>query len=178
MGKSPLSRAFQLILFKHHCALEKVPRFLLLCPWQDKVVAETYSPVMITKAVKNSKEQDLLRDSHVSPWAGRTAFLELPVWWVRKTLQREPKEASSLKQKWTQNSGHSPVLYSLTSSMVQWFRAQALKLGYQSSNPRSSTYLLAGWPWVSCFTSLGPICKMRIVIVTYSRGLFWRLNKC
>ncbi|KAF6091819.1 X-prolyl aminopeptidase 2 [Phyllostomus discolor] len=32
---------------------------------EDKVVAETYSPVMITKAVKNSKEQDLLRDSHV-----------------------------------------------------------------------------------------------------------------
>ncbi|KAM5290208.1 xaa-Pro aminopeptidase 2 isoform 2-T3 [Glossophaga mutica] len=32
---------------------------------EDKVVAETYSPVMITKGVKNSKEQDLLRDSHV-----------------------------------------------------------------------------------------------------------------
>ncbi|XP_016071428.1 PREDICTED: xaa-Pro aminopeptidase 2 [Miniopterus natalensis] len=32
---------------------------------QDKIIAETYSPVMVTKAVKNSKEQALLRASHV-----------------------------------------------------------------------------------------------------------------
>ncbi|KAM8752723.1 xaa-Pro aminopeptidase 2 isoform 3-T3 [Rhynchonycteris naso] len=32
---------------------------------KDKVVTETYSPVMTTKAVKNSKEQALLRASHV-----------------------------------------------------------------------------------------------------------------
>ncbi|XP_036126713.1 xaa-Pro aminopeptidase 2 [Molossus molossus] len=32
---------------------------------KDKLIEETYSPVMVTKAVKNSKEQALLRASHV-----------------------------------------------------------------------------------------------------------------
>ncbi|XP_004685846.1 PREDICTED: xaa-Pro aminopeptidase 2 [Condylura cristata] len=32
---------------------------------REKVVPDTYSPVMINKAVKNSKEQDLLRATHV-----------------------------------------------------------------------------------------------------------------
>uniref|UniRef100_A0A8C3VTN3 Xaa-Pro aminopeptidase 2 n=1 Tax=Catagonus wagneri TaxID=51154 RepID=A0A8C3VTN3_9CETA len=32
---------------------------------KEKLVADTYSPVMITKAVKNSKEQTLLKASHV-----------------------------------------------------------------------------------------------------------------
>ncbi|XP_075395226.1 xaa-Pro aminopeptidase 2 [Tenrec ecaudatus] len=32
---------------------------------QEKLVADTYSPVMMTKAVKNSKEQALLKASHV-----------------------------------------------------------------------------------------------------------------
>ncbi|XP_066105421.1 xaa-Pro aminopeptidase 2 isoform X1 [Saccopteryx bilineata] len=38
--------------------------FYKLIP-KDKVLTETYSPVMTTKAVKNSKEQALLRASHV-----------------------------------------------------------------------------------------------------------------
>ncbi|XP_029096714.1 xaa-Pro aminopeptidase 2 [Monodon monoceros] len=32
---------------------------------KEKLIADTYSPVMVTKAVKNSKEQTLLRASHV-----------------------------------------------------------------------------------------------------------------
>lgn len=38
-------------------------------PQQDKLVEDTYSPVMVTKAVKNSKEQALLKDTHVCSWA-------------------------------------------------------------------------------------------------------------
>lgn len=37
---------------------------------KEKLVTETYSPVMLIKAVKNSKEQALLKASHVSPLGG------------------------------------------------------------------------------------------------------------
>lgn len=40
------------------------------CSQQEKLVTETYSPVMLIKAVKNSKEQALLKASHVSPLGG------------------------------------------------------------------------------------------------------------
>ncbi|XP_024422913.2 xaa-Pro aminopeptidase 2 [Desmodus rotundus] len=51
---------------------------------EDKVVAETYSPVMITKAVKNSKEQDLLRDSHVRDAVSVIRYLV----WLQKNVPK------------------------------------------------------------------------------------------
>lgn len=38
-----------------------------IAPLQEKLLEESYSPVMLAKAVKNTKEQDLLRAAHV--WA-------------------------------------------------------------------------------------------------------------
>uniref|UniRef100_K7F8H1 X-prolyl aminopeptidase 2 n=1 Tax=Pelodiscus sinensis TaxID=13735 RepID=K7F8H1_PELSI len=49
----------------------------LCCPLQDKLVESSYSPVMTTKAVKNAKEQELLKVTHLcSPPAA-----PLPVPW-------------------------------------------------------------------------------------------------
>ncbi|KAM6151591.1 xaa-Pro aminopeptidase 2 [Rhynchocyon petersi] len=44
---------------------------------QEKLVADTYSPVMMTKAVKNSKEQALLKASHVRD---AVAVIQYLVW--------------------------------------------------------------------------------------------------
>lgn len=34
-------------------------------PLQEKLLEDSYSPVMLAKAVKNTKEQELLRAAHV-----------------------------------------------------------------------------------------------------------------
>lgn len=51
---------------------------------QEKLVADSYSPVMITKAVKNSKEQDLLRASHVRDAVAVIRYLV----WLEKNVPK------------------------------------------------------------------------------------------
>ncbi|XP_008152124.2 xaa-Pro aminopeptidase 2 [Eptesicus fuscus] len=51
---------------------------------QGKVIAETYSPVMVTKAVKNSKEQTLLRASHVQDAVSLIRYLV----WLEKNVPK------------------------------------------------------------------------------------------
>ncbi|XP_059536078.1 xaa-Pro aminopeptidase 2 [Myotis daubentonii] len=51
---------------------------------QDKIIAETYSPVMVTKAVKNSKEQTLLKASHVQDAVALICYLV----WLEKNVPK------------------------------------------------------------------------------------------
>lgn len=51
---------------------------------QDKVIAETYSPVMVAKAVKNSKEQALLRATHVQDAVSLIRYLV----WLEKNVPK------------------------------------------------------------------------------------------
>nr|XP_017519342.1 xaa-Pro aminopeptidase 2 isoform X1 [Manis javanica] len=51
---------------------------------QEKLVKDTYSPVMMTKAVKNSKEQALLRASHVRDAVAVIRYLV----WLEKNVPR------------------------------------------------------------------------------------------
>ncbi|XP_004860097.1 xaa-Pro aminopeptidase 2 isoform X5 [Heterocephalus glaber] len=51
---------------------------------EEKLVADTYSPVMITKAVKNSKEQALLKASHVRDAVAVIRYLV----WLEKNVPK------------------------------------------------------------------------------------------
>ncbi|XP_057574285.1 xaa-Pro aminopeptidase 2 [Hippopotamus amphibius kiboko] len=51
---------------------------------KEKLVADTYSPVMVTKAVKNSKEQTLLRASHVRDAVAVIRYLV----WLEKNVPK------------------------------------------------------------------------------------------
>ncbi|XP_047391877.1 xaa-Pro aminopeptidase 2 isoform X2 [Sciurus carolinensis] len=51
---------------------------------EEKLVADTYSPVMVTKAVKNSKEQALLKASHVRDAVAVIRYLV----WLEKNVPK------------------------------------------------------------------------------------------
>ncbi|KAJ1198918.1 hypothetical protein NDU88_002756 [Pleurodeles waltl] len=58
---------------------------------QDKLVVDNFSPVMKTKAVKNSKEQDLLRNSHIRD---AIAVIQYFVWLEKNVPQGAVNEIS------------------------------------------------------------------------------------
>ncbi|KAB0344928.1 hypothetical protein FD754_021854, partial [Muntiacus muntjak] len=62
---------------------------------KEKLLADTYSPVMVTKAVKNSKEQTLLRASHVRD---AVAVIRYLVWLEKNVPQGTVDEFSGAEQ--------------------------------------------------------------------------------
>ncbi|XP_006204058.1 xaa-Pro aminopeptidase 2 [Vicugna pacos] len=62
---------------------------------KEKLVADAYSPVMITKAVKNSKEQTLLRASHVRD---AVAVIRYLVWLEKNVPKGTVDEFSGAEQ--------------------------------------------------------------------------------
>ncbi|KAI4554784.1 hypothetical protein R6Z07F_020402 [Ovis aries] len=62
---------------------------------KEKLIEDTYSPVMVTKAVKNSKEQTLLRASHVRD---AVAVIRYLVWLEKNVPQGTVDEFSGAEQ--------------------------------------------------------------------------------
>ncbi|XP_010850453.1 PREDICTED: xaa-Pro aminopeptidase 2-like [Bison bison bison] len=62
---------------------------------KEKLLEDTYSPVMVTKAVKNSKEQTLLRASHVRD---AVAVIRYLVWLEKNVPQGTVDEFSGAEQ--------------------------------------------------------------------------------
>ncbi|XP_070318415.1 xaa-Pro aminopeptidase 2 isoform X2 [Odocoileus virginianus] len=62
---------------------------------KEKLLADAYSPVMVTKAVKNSKEQTLLRASHVRD---AVAVIRYLVWLEKNVPQGTVDEFSGAEQ--------------------------------------------------------------------------------
>ncbi|XP_044538925.1 xaa-Pro aminopeptidase 2 [Gracilinanus agilis] len=62
---------------------------------EEKLVETSYSPVMMAKAVKNKKEQDLLRDAHVRD---AVAVIRYLVWLEKNVPQGTVDEFSGLEQ--------------------------------------------------------------------------------
>ncbi|NXP07146.1 XPP2 aminopeptidase, partial [Thinocorus orbignyianus] len=84
---------------------------------QEKLLEDSYSPVMTAKAVKNAKEQDLLRAAHVRD---AVAVIQYLLWLEKTVPQGQVDEFSGAQQidalRRAQQYNHGPSFQSISAS--------------------------------------------------------------
>ncbi|XP_062441047.1 xaa-Pro aminopeptidase 2 [Rhea pennata] len=84
---------------------------------QEKLLEDSYSPVMIAKAVKNAKEQELLRAAHVRD---AVAVIQYLLWLEKMVPQGLVDEFSGARHvdalRWAQEHSHGPSFESISAS--------------------------------------------------------------
>ncbi|NXK53231.1 XPP2 aminopeptidase, partial [Chauna torquata] len=86
-------------------------------PSQEKLLEDSYSPVMLAKAVKNAKEQDLLRAAHVRD---AVAVIQYLLWLEKTVPQGQVDEFSGARHidalRWAQQHSRGPSFESISAS--------------------------------------------------------------
>ncbi|NXM67473.1 XPP2 aminopeptidase, partial [Serilophus lunatus] len=84
---------------------------------QEKLLEESYSPVMTAKAVKNAQEQELLRAAHVRD---AVAVIQYLLWLEKTVPQGQVDEFSGAQHidelRWNQNHSRGPSFQSISAS--------------------------------------------------------------
>uniref|UniRef100_A0A8C3GD95 Xaa-Pro aminopeptidase 2 n=1 Tax=Cairina moschata TaxID=8855 RepID=A0A8C3GD95_CAIMO len=84
---------------------------------QEKLLEDSYSPVMLAKAVKNSKEQELLRAAHVRD---AVAVIQYLLWLEQTVPQGQVDEFLGARHidalRWTQQHSRGPSFESISAS--------------------------------------------------------------
>ncbi|OXB57152.1 hypothetical protein ASZ78_000553 [Callipepla squamata] len=84
---------------------------------QEKLLEDSYSPVMIAKAVKNAKEQELLRAAHVRD---AVAVIQYLLWLEKMVPQGQVDEFSGARHidalRWAQQHSRGPSFESISAS--------------------------------------------------------------
>ncbi|NXY92769.1 XPP2 aminopeptidase, partial [Alcedo cyanopectus] len=84
---------------------------------QEKLLEESYSPVMMAKAVKNAKEQELLRAAHVRD---AVAVIQYLLWLEKTVPQGQVDEFSGAQHidrlRWAQEHSRGPSFQSISAS--------------------------------------------------------------
>uniref|UniRef100_A0A8V0YRT3 X-prolyl aminopeptidase 2 n=1 Tax=Gallus gallus TaxID=9031 RepID=A0A8V0YRT3_CHICK len=84
---------------------------------QEKLLEDSYSPVMLAKAVKNAKEQELLRAAHVRD---AVAVIQYLLWLEKMVPQGQVDEFSGARHvdalRWAQQHSRGPSFESISAS--------------------------------------------------------------
>ncbi|NXL94296.1 XPP2 aminopeptidase, partial [Alectura lathami] len=84
---------------------------------QEKLLEDSYSPVMLTKAVKDAKEQELLRAAHVRD---AVAVIQYLLWLEKTVPQGQVDEFSGARRidalRWAQQHSRGPSFESISAS--------------------------------------------------------------
>ncbi|NXG20442.1 XPP2 aminopeptidase, partial [Grallaria varia] len=84
---------------------------------QEKLLSESYSPVMKAKAVKNAREQEMLRAAHVRD---AVAVIQYMVWLEKTVPQGQVTEFSGAQHidalRWAQEHSHGTSFQSISAS--------------------------------------------------------------
>ncbi|XP_015715541.2 xaa-Pro aminopeptidase 2 [Coturnix japonica] len=84
---------------------------------QEKLLEDSYSPVMLAKAVKNTKEQELLRAAHVRD---AVAVIQYMLWLEKMVPQGKVDEFSGARRidalRWAQQHSRGPSFESISAS--------------------------------------------------------------
>ncbi|RLV84244.1 hypothetical protein DV515_00016313, partial [Chloebia gouldiae] len=102
---------------------------------QEKLLEESYSPVMMAKAVKNAHEQEMLRAAHVRD---AVAVIQYLLWLEKAVPQGQVDEFSGAQQidafRWAQEHSRGPSFQSISASGLN-----AALAHYSPSNGSSRT---------------------------------------
>ncbi|XP_041340493.1 xaa-Pro aminopeptidase 2 [Pyrgilauda ruficollis] len=102
---------------------------------QEKLLEESYSPVMMAKAVKNTHEQEMLRAAHVRD---AVAVIQYLLWLEKTVPQGQVDEFSGAQQidafRWAQEHSRGPSFQSISASGLN-----AALAHYSPSNGSSRT---------------------------------------